>query len=59
MTPKPENLPEPPKDKRRGGGGGGGSGGGKPPRANKPGPRDDGGANPNKGSVPKIPLVKV
>jgi hypothetical protein len=55
-VPKPENLPEPPKDKRRGGGGGGG----KPQRANKPGPRDDGGAsNPNKGSVPKIPLVKV
>jgi ATP-dependent Clp protease ATP-binding subunit ClpA len=56
VVPKPENLPEPPKDKRRGGGGGGG---GKPQRANKPGPRDDGGANPNKGSVPKIPLVKV
>jgi ATP-dependent Clp protease ATP-binding subunit ClpA len=56
VEPKPENLPEPPKDKRRGGGGGGG----KPQRANKPGPRDDGGASsPNKGSVPKIPLVKV
>jgi ATP-dependent Clp protease ATP-binding subunit ClpA len=55
VVPKPEHVPEPPKDKRRGGGGGGV----KSQRANKPGPRDDGGAPPNKGSVPKIPLVKV
>jgi ATP-dependent Clp protease ATP-binding subunit ClpA len=54
VVPKPE--PEDTKEKRRGGGGGGG--GSKPPRVNKPGPRDDGGAS-NKGSVPKIPLVKV
>jgi ATP-dependent Clp protease ATP-binding subunit ClpA len=57
VVPKPENLPEPPKDKRRGGGGGGGNGG-KPQRAKPPGPRDDGGST-SKGSVPKIPLVKV
>jgi ATP-dependent Clp protease ATP-binding subunit ClpA len=55
VTPKPEKMPEPPKDKRRGGGGGGG----RPQRARPPGPRDEGGASPNKGSVPKIPLVKV
>jgi ATP-dependent Clp protease ATP-binding subunit ClpA len=53
-VPKPEKMPEPPKDKRRGGGGG------KSPRAKPPGPRDHGGpSSPNKGSVPKIPLVKV
>jgi len=61
-VPKPESLPavQSTKDKRRGGGGGGdgdgggggGGGGGKPQR----GP---GGAPPPKGSVPKIPLVKV
>jgi ATP-dependent Clp protease ATP-binding subunit ClpA len=56
VTPKPEKIPPVrPKNKRRGGGGGGGS-----KRAKPPGPRGDGGAPPpSRGSVPKIPLVKV
>jgi ATP-dependent Clp protease ATP-binding subunit ClpA len=53
VTPKPEKIPPVrPKSKRRG------SGGAK--RAKPPGPRGDGGAPPpSRGSVPKIPLVKV
>jgi ATP-dependent Clp protease ATP-binding subunit ClpA len=56
VTPKPEKIPPVrPKNKRRGGGGGSGS-----KRAKPPGPRGDGGAPPpSRGSVPKIPLVKV
>jgi len=56
VTPKPEKIPPVrPKGKRRGSGGGGG-----PRRAKPPGPRGDGGAPPtSRGSVPKIPLVKV
>jgi ATP-dependent Clp protease ATP-binding subunit ClpA len=56
VTPKPEKIPPVrPKGKRRGSGGGGG-----PRRAKPPGPRGDGGAPPpTRGSVPKIPLVKV
>jgi ATP-dependent Clp protease ATP-binding subunit ClpA len=53
VTPKPEKIPpERPKNKRRGGGGA--------KRAKPPGPRSNGGASPpSRGSVPKIPLVKV
>ena len=53
VTPKPEKIPPVrPKSKRRGGGG--------VKRAKPPGPRGDGGAPPpSRGSVPKIPLVKV
>jgi ATP-dependent Clp protease ATP-binding subunit ClpA len=56
VTPKPEKIPPVrPKGKRRGSGGSGG-----PRRAKPPGPRGDGGAPPaSRGSVPKIPLVKV
>jgi ATP-dependent Clp protease ATP-binding subunit ClpA len=58
VIPKPEKIPpERPKSKRRGGGGGGG---GQKQRAKPPGPRGDGGATPpSRGSVPKIPLVRV
>src|SRR5579883_3327810 len=57
VTPKPEKIPPVrPKSKRRGGGGGGGP----PKRLKPPGPRGDGGAvPPTRGSVPKIPLVRV
>src|SRR5579883_3272553 len=57
VTPKPERIPPVrPKSKRRGGGGGGGP----PKRLKPPGPRGDGGAvPPTRGSVPKIPLVRV
>src|SRR5579871_1700391 len=57
VTPKPERIPPVrPKSKRRGGGGGGGP----PKRLKTPGPRGDGGAvPPTRGSVPKIPLVRV
>ena len=56
VTPKPEKIPPVRrKGKRRGSGGSGG-----PRRAKPPGPRGDGGAPPaSRGSVPKIPLVKV
>src|SRR5712672_1062205 len=48
VTPKPEKLPATAKPKRRPG-----------PRRNKPpGPRDDEGPPP-RGTVPKVPLVKV
>jgi ATP-dependent Clp protease ATP-binding subunit ClpA len=52
VTPKPEKIPQPAKPKRR------------PPSARRPkppGPRDDGGGGPAtpRGSVPKVPLVKV
>ncbi len=59
VIPKPEKIPPVrPKSKRRGGGGGGG--GGPKQRAKPPGPRGDGGATPpSRGSVPKIPLVRV
>ncbi len=52
VTPKPEKIPpERPKNKRRGGGA---------KRMRPPGPRGDGGSvPPSRGSVPKIPLVKV
>ena len=52
VTPKPEKIPPVPrKSKRRGGG---------PRRAKPTTPRGDGGAPPpSRGSVPKIPLVKV
>ncbi len=65
VTPKPETIPpERPKAKRPRGsgtsGGGSGSGGGPPRRTKPPGPRGDGGPSPpSRGSVPKIPLVKV
>ena len=61
VVPKPEKIPPVrPKSKRRGGGGGGGGGGGPKQRAKPPGPRGDGGATPpSRGSVPKIPLVRV
>src|SRR6266446_2436642 len=61
VIPKPEMIPPVrPKSKRRGGGGGGGGGGGPKQRAKPPGPRGDGGATPpSRGSVPKIPLVRV
>jgi ATP-dependent Clp protease ATP-binding subunit ClpA len=53
VTPKPEKIPPVrPKAKRRSSSG--------PKRAKPPGPRGDGGAPPSsRGSVPKIPLVKV
>jgi ATP-dependent Clp protease ATP-binding subunit ClpA len=56
VVPKPEKIPPVrPKSKRRGGGGGGG-----PKRMRPSGPRGEGGAGPaNRGSVPKIPLVRV
>ena len=63
-VPKPEDLPEPAKDKRRGGNGGGGNGNGGGGNGNggngggRP-QRGPGGAPPPKGSVPKVPLVKV
>jgi ATP-dependent Clp protease ATP-binding subunit ClpA len=47
ITPKPEKLP--PKPKRRA-----------PRRAKPSGPKGDGGRPPSgRGSVPKVPLVKV
>jgi ATP-dependent Clp protease ATP-binding subunit ClpA len=46
VTPKPEKIPEA-KPKRR------------PPRRKPPGPRGDGGPPSPRGSVPKVPLVKV
>jgi ATP-dependent Clp protease ATP-binding subunit ClpA len=53
VTPKPEKIPPVrPKSKRRGGGGGGG-----PKRMKPHGPRGD--VPPSRGSVPKIPLVRV
>jgi len=56
VTPKPEKIPPVrPKGKRRGGGRG-------PKRAKPqpPGPRGDGGTPPpSRGTVPKIPLVRV
>jgi ATP-dependent Clp protease ATP-binding subunit ClpA len=54
VTPKPEKIPPVrPKGKKRGGGSG-------PRRTKPPAPRGDGGALlPTRGSVPKIPLVKV
>ncbi len=67
VTPKPEKIPpEPPrKSKRRssdGGGGpsgsGGSGGGGGSPRRKQPSSREGGGPA-NRGSVPKIPLVKA
>jgi ATP-dependent Clp protease ATP-binding subunit ClpA len=52
ITPKPEKIPPVrPRGKRRSGGGG-------TRRTKPPGPRGDG-PPPNRGSVPKIPLVKV
>jgi ATP-dependent Clp protease ATP-binding subunit ClpA len=50
VTPKPEKLPEPRKMKRR-----------SPQRRPRPpGPRGGGGGSPSgRGSVPKVPLVKV
>jgi ATP-dependent Clp protease ATP-binding subunit ClpA len=46
VTPKPEKIPEA-KPKRRN------------PRRKPPGPKGDGGQSPPRGSVPKVPLVKV
>src|SRR5712672_712189 len=46
VTPKPEKIPEA-KPKRRS------------PRRKPSGPRGDGGPTPPRGSVPKVPLVKV
>jgi ATP-dependent Clp protease ATP-binding subunit ClpA len=46
VTPKPEKIPEA-KPKRRG------------PRRKPSGPKGDGGPPPPRGSVPKVPLVKV
>src|SRR5262249_33852949 len=58
VVPKPEKIPPVrPKSKRRRGGGGGGGG---RKRTKRPGRRGDGGATPpSRGSVPKIPLVRV
>jgi ATP-dependent Clp protease ATP-binding subunit ClpA len=49
VTPKPEKIPQPlgAKPKRR------------PPRRKPPGPKGDGGPPTPRGSVPKVPLVKV
>jgi len=53
VVPKPEKIPPvKPKSKRRGGSGGGAK------RMRPSGPRGDGGPS-NRGSVPKIPLVRV
>jgi ATP-dependent Clp protease ATP-binding subunit ClpA len=50
VTPKPEKIPIRTRPKRRPG----------THRRNKPpGPRGDGGSSPPRGSVPKVPLVKV
>ena len=50
VTPKPEKIPIRTRPKRRPGA----------HRRNKPpGPRGDGGSSPPRGSVPKVPLVKV
>jgi ATP-dependent Clp protease ATP-binding subunit ClpA len=50
VTPKPEKIPIRARPKRRPGA----------HRRNKPpGPRGDGGSSPPRGSVPKVPLVKV
>ena len=51
ITPKPEKLPQPAKAKRRSSSG----------RRSKPTGKDDGGDDnpPRRGSVPKVPLVKV
>jgi ATP-dependent Clp protease ATP-binding subunit ClpA len=46
VTPKPEKIPEA-KPKRRS------------PRRKPSGPKGDGGAPPPRGSVPKVPLVRV
>jgi ATP-dependent Clp protease ATP-binding subunit ClpA len=46
VTLKPEKIPEA-KPKRRS------------PRRKSPGPKGDGGSSPPRGSVPKVPLVKV
>jgi ATP-dependent Clp protease ATP-binding subunit ClpA len=46
VTPKPEKIPEA-KPKRRS------------PRRKSSGPKGDGGSSPPRGSVPKVPLVKV
>jgi len=46
VTPKPEKIPEA-KPKRRS------------PRRKPSGPKGDGGPSPPRGSVPKVPLVKV
>jgi ATP-dependent Clp protease ATP-binding subunit ClpA len=50
VTPKPEKIPHA-KPKRKP----------PPPRRKPPGPKDDGGGGPSspRGSVPKVPLVKV
>jgi ATP-dependent Clp protease ATP-binding subunit ClpA len=54
IMPKPEKIPPVRvRGKRRSGGGGGA-----PRRSKPPGPKGDG-PSPNRGSVPKIPLVKV
>jgi len=47
VKPKPEKLPEPRKPRRRSG-----------LRKNRP-PKGDGGGDPPRGSVPKVPLVKA
>jgi ATP-dependent Clp protease ATP-binding subunit ClpA len=57
VTPKPEKIPPMPKKNKKRSGGGGGGGGDGPRRAKPPTPR--GGGAPSRGSVPKIPLVKV
>jgi hypothetical protein len=49
VTPKPEKIPPRAKAKRRSGG----------PRRKPPGPKGDGGPPTPRGSVPKVPLVKV
>ena len=54
ITPKPEKVPPVRRSKRRSGG----SGGGNVRRSKPPGPKGDG-PPPSRGSVPKIPLVKV
>jgi ATP-dependent Clp protease ATP-binding subunit ClpA len=58
ITPKPEKLPARARTgakRRRGGSGGGGGSRRKPP----PGPKGEGGPPSGRGSVPKVPLVKV
>jgi ATP-dependent Clp protease ATP-binding subunit ClpA len=56
ITPKPEKVPPVRARGKRRSGGGGGSGGVR--RSKPPGPKGDG-PPPSRGSVPKIPLVKV
>jgi ATP-dependent Clp protease ATP-binding subunit ClpA len=50
VTPKPEKIPQPAKPKRRSG---------SPRRPKSSGPKGGDDKPPHRGSVPKVPLVKV